>query len=420
MYRAFSIKMTQMPISPSFAATTHKLQGTTCAAIFSYNEAGRQPTSLYVILSRVTNLKGLFLCEKLSSADFKFFRPSREVLEEEDRLDRLCDETLTNYFNRSLFPDEVNKYLDLAGKNVIASSENEEIDLRLPKKSKIKDHFNGDKVKNNIWKRNGTSPGQKCQNGSDISAFDTLLSTFNTYTVSRIKRCHTMSMLASTNNSNTLTFSRILNFNIVPDVKLWTIIDIPGDGNCWIYATVLSMYYCSLLLGQILRTEPQICRNNISSLLLNIADLDEETRRNFLRHMNLDTSQPGVLLEQVARCSGYANSLHMMSLLLRIGTPHCCLWTGDTGEELSLLALILNQDIVTFSAPPSQPSFPRDFLLSNIGNLYAGPTYRPYRNVSIEQPYVNFRIPILFRGGNHHQARRCLVLNMKTKTFLKE
>ncbi len=52
---------------------------------------GRQNTSLYVVVSRVTTLKGLFLCEKLTADDFKYFRPSKSVLREEERLDALCE-----------------------------------------------------------------------------------------------------------------------------------------------------------------------------------------------------------------------------------------------------------------------------------------------------------------------------------------
>ncbi len=64
--RKFSVKITRIPIAPAIAAITYKLQGMTCEAEVSYtlNESGRQNTSLYVVASRVTALKGLFLCEK--------------------------------------------------------------------------------------------------------------------------------------------------------------------------------------------------------------------------------------------------------------------------------------------------------------------------------------------------------------------
>ncbi len=77
--RKFSVKITQMPLAPAIAATTYKLQGKTCKGVvlYSLNEPGRQRTSLYVAASRVTTLKGLFLCEKLTEDDFKYFRPSQ-------------------------------------------------------------------------------------------------------------------------------------------------------------------------------------------------------------------------------------------------------------------------------------------------------------------------------------------------------
>ncbi len=46
--RRFTINVTQIPMSPSFEATTHKLQGATCNSILTYlfNEPERQATSL--------------------------------------------------------------------------------------------------------------------------------------------------------------------------------------------------------------------------------------------------------------------------------------------------------------------------------------------------------------------------------------
>ena len=108
--RRFSIKMTQSPLTPSFAATVHKLQGKTCKAVLAYvfKERGQQKTSLYVTASRVTELSGLFLYTKLTEEDFLYFRPPKKVVAEEKRLDSLCEQTLQKFYTGKLRPDVIN------------------------------------------------------------------------------------------------------------------------------------------------------------------------------------------------------------------------------------------------------------------------------------------------------------------------
>ena len=78
------LTVNQIPIVPEFAETTFKSRGVTCEAIISYilQESRKKITSLYVILSRVRTLKGLFMHEKLTEHDFKYFRPPQNFLEE--------------------------------------------------------------------------------------------------------------------------------------------------------------------------------------------------------------------------------------------------------------------------------------------------------------------------------------------------
>ncbi len=85
----------------------------TCEAEVSYtlNEPGRQNTSLYVVASRVTALKGLFLCEKLTKDDFEFFRPSESILREEERLDVLCAKPLIDFNEGNILLEVVNGHI---------------------------------------------------------------------------------------------------------------------------------------------------------------------------------------------------------------------------------------------------------------------------------------------------------------------
>ena len=95
------IAVKQFPIIPAFAGTCHGVQGLTCKSIcvanprpMSYKNPER--TGLYVALSRVTTSKGLVLLEDLTSEDFNYFRPGVSVLEEDDRLQKLSDLTISS------------------------------------------------------------------------------------------------------------------------------------------------------------------------------------------------------------------------------------------------------------------------------------------------------------------------------------
>ncbi len=132
-----------MPLAPAIAATTYKLQGTTCKGVllFSLNEPGRQRTSLYVAASRVTTLKGLFLCEKLTEDDFENFRPSQSVLREEERLDMLCKKTLLHFKAGKLIPQVVNKDNDgkqSSKRHRMQENEREKIPSKKPSRQSAK------------------------------------------------------------------------------------------------------------------------------------------------------------------------------------------------------------------------------------------------------------------------------------------
>jgi hypothetical protein len=72
-------KMTQFAVNMSLATTGHKLQGMTMDLLI-LAEISLMPNWLYVILSRVTTLKGLYLMQPLTKEMFK--RISRNLREE--------------------------------------------------------------------------------------------------------------------------------------------------------------------------------------------------------------------------------------------------------------------------------------------------------------------------------------------------
>jgi hypothetical protein len=72
-------KMAQFAVNMSLATTSHKLQGMTMD-ILILAEISLGPNWMYVVLSRVTMLKGLYLMQPLSKEMFK--RISRNLREE--------------------------------------------------------------------------------------------------------------------------------------------------------------------------------------------------------------------------------------------------------------------------------------------------------------------------------------------------
>ena len=70
--------MTQVPVNSSDAITGNKLQGLTKDSVIVYS-LNRNTNWIYVVLSRVRTLKGLFIMKRLKLIDIK--PPSREYLE---------------------------------------------------------------------------------------------------------------------------------------------------------------------------------------------------------------------------------------------------------------------------------------------------------------------------------------------------
>ncbi len=90
-YRSIHIQPIQFPIVPAFAITTEKCQGITLDAMIAApfrSEARLKPqtNSLYVVLSRITDFTNLRLMEPLTSSDLQYFKPSKNVMNEINRL----------------------------------------------------------------------------------------------------------------------------------------------------------------------------------------------------------------------------------------------------------------------------------------------------------------------------------------------
>jgi len=80
--------MTQFPVNSNIANTWHKLQGQTKKHLIvtSWNYA--VPNWVYIVLSRVKTLRGLFLLNKLND-DLTKYQISDDLKREDVRLDEL-------------------------------------------------------------------------------------------------------------------------------------------------------------------------------------------------------------------------------------------------------------------------------------------------------------------------------------------
>ena len=95
-----SVDLKGFRLSPRFALTGHKTQGSTMAHAF-IGSFGRHRYGmdgwLYVVLSRVPDICHLFLLEKLSE-DLRKYRPRNYVLQEEKRLQTIAKVTKKRLF----------------------------------------------------------------------------------------------------------------------------------------------------------------------------------------------------------------------------------------------------------------------------------------------------------------------------------
>ncbi len=173
-----------------------------------------------------------------------------------------------------------------------------------------------------------------------MSAFNILFPDFLRYQVNHIKASFTIFKYFSNNSQISFELSQVASLNITQDPETWTVVDAPGDGNCWIYGLYRS--------GTRIRTNPQECRENICDLLKRVSRLWNEELTLFSREMGL-VSQKGVKLKSLSDALHFRSLPEMLSAILRVGTPGNCLWQGDLGEELDLLATILGQSILSFS-----------------------------------------------------------------------
>ncbi len=107
---------------------------------------------------------------------------------------------------------------------------------------------------------------------AEISAFIILLPEFLRCQVKNMNSFKIFKYIFN-KSLNPFKLCQMASMNIVQDPEKWTVVDAPGDENCWIYATLTSAFYST---DARIRMNPQECRDKISDLLRRVSRLPSE------------------------------------------------------------------------------------------------------------------------------------------------
>jgi hypothetical protein len=106
--KGYSVRRRQVPMCPAFGLTDYKVQGSTLmTAVLDLKD---DPTakgkdhhkkycSIYVQLSRLRSLAGLYLLQKIDMEDLRF-QPDKRLLKEMERLQKLERETIAAWIGQ--------------------------------------------------------------------------------------------------------------------------------------------------------------------------------------------------------------------------------------------------------------------------------------------------------------------------------
>lgn len=149
--------------------------------------------------------------------------------------------------------------------------------------------------------------------------------------------------------------------------------DVPGDGNCWLYA-----FSVSLFINYGIKLETQSIRNTLSSFVTNMSNIEHRLKypSSFQMIGNaLNFYSVNVLLKCIAEKLTKTNKYHAMAKIIQNGTPYFCSWAGTFQIELQLLCTAFKSIIIllterkesakTFFTKPNFNSFIRFVGLSD-------------------------------------------------------
>ena len=167
-------------------------------------------------------------------------------------------------------------------------------------------------------------------------------------------------------------FASITQTSLARHQTKWTVADVPGDGNCWIYSVLLSLHFSN---PSGVPAEPQDCREKLGNILENVSFLPQDEMKKVLSVLNFYTSAKVRMLYILSKRVRERNVFSFLAIVIRIGAPYKCIWAGDIGDELVLLSSILRMTIVTFKKAESSRK-DRHLLLSSKGMLKCTSYYK--------------------------------------------
>ena len=205
---------------------------------------------------------------------------------------------------------------------------------------------------------------------------------------------------------NSLKIQNIIGQRITlsPDPRLWTICDVPGDGNCWIYATVLShrfIYNETMFCSNV---EPQEARFRISKYITSISSMGIKKAENICRKLDLKRIFESSVWPELSGILNYGNVLEILSNALSEATPGKFLWAEDIGEELTLVATILDAIILVFHKRTAGSSLSRCIDSRELGKLKISEFHRNIHDIESLSQKIFHHVTPIFRHNYHFQA----------------
>ena len=115
----------QFPVNIDIATTVHKLQGMTkdCLVIADFNY--KEPNWIYVVLSRLKSIKGLFLLKPLDIT--KGIGPTDELIRETIRMEKLEFDTLSRLQKSGYYPAHIDLLENTVQKKIEEASKSSEV-----------------------------------------------------------------------------------------------------------------------------------------------------------------------------------------------------------------------------------------------------------------------------------------------------
>ena len=380
-----------IPLIPAHSMTIHKSQSLTIPYVKIDPTDPFACGQLYVAFSRAPSHDRIILLKKVSLESLNKFRKEAQRIEE-----KLQDMKL----NSSSF-DSFCKYI---------ADEIDKLDEELFNKEKHSSKFQkqaDSEKRQSIAIKIACNTQTKTANEEKVKKFEI---TQNSNSLEKVFRygsaCRIIQSLTSRNdNDNTQTFNLQNLTSFKSEENRWKIIDVPGDGNCWIYSSILSLWYASNSTRETMNLNVHYYRKKMSTLLLQMNKLSE-TEKCYWKNQLLVSRERVAAFETFRTALGFDSLFSAISSAIENDKAGSCTWAGDFGEELRLLATILNTTIIIFEKSVANSSNLSDeSYLTSCGFLLKKTSYyEPYNKFCEPSARLQFNVSIVHVNGNHFQA----------------